>query len=174
VAHEGAVGIMPFALVRPVYDPKVRGLCALPYEGHAKGCPNWKKHERCPPAAPLLVDCFNLAKPTWAIWYDFAFGEHVERMRVKHPDWSERQLRCCLYWQGTARKMLEVEIRKFWALQPTAMVVRCPEAMGLSVTATMAQVGVALEWPPATRTVHVALAGFGRPECFGLKMEEQP
>jgi hypothetical protein len=38
-------------------------------------------------------------------------------------------------------------------------VTACPEAMGVVVTETMANVGIKLEWPPKTVTYQVALAG---------------
>jgi hypothetical protein len=78
-------------------------------------------------------------------------------MRDRHPDWS-RQVECCLYWQGTARKQLESEIQLFYTQHPHFLATRCPEAMGVNITATMAGIGVELEWPPVTRTYQVALA----------------
>jgi len=79
-------------------------------------------------------------------------------MREKHPEWSERQLACCLYWQAGARKQLESEIQKFYREHPGLWLVRCPEAMGVDVTGTMRLVGVELEWPPRERALQVALA----------------
>jgi hypothetical protein len=37
--------------------------------------------------------------------------------------------------------------------------VTCPEACGVDVTATMASIGVALEWPPVSTAYQVALVG---------------
>jgi hypothetical protein len=95
------------------------------------------------------------------IWNKFPFGEHVARMRERHPDWSERQLACCLYWQGTARKQLEAEIEKFRRVRCTS-VFRIPEAHGVNVTATMERVGVYLEWPPKRWAYQVAIAIGGK------------
>jgi hypothetical protein len=39
---------------------------------------------------------------------------------------------------------------------------RCPEALGLNVTATMRMIGIDLEWPPREFTYQVALAGAKR------------
>ena len=85
--------------VNPVIDYTVRALCVEPYEAHPKGCPNVGKCDRCPPEAPLFDRFFDTSKPIYAIVNEFDLGSHVERLRVKHPDWSERQLRCVLYWQ---------------------------------------------------------------------------
>jgi len=150
---------MPYRLVQPVLDPKVRSLCARPYEGHAKGCPNLGQRDTCPPRAQLLPELLDLTQPVFAVWNAFPFGDHVEAMRGAHPDWSERQLRCCLYWQGTARSVLRDEVEAFLREHPGLHVLTCPEACGVDVTETMRSVGVELQWPPLTLAYHVALAG---------------
>lgn len=150
---------MSFARVEPILCDEVRGLCRRPYPNHPRGCPNWGKRGSCPPKAKRFKDVFELGE-VFAIWTTFPFGEHVERMRQKHPDWSERQLACCLYWQGTARKNLNAEIKRFLIGNPIMVVTRCPEAMGVDVTKTML-LGACerLEWPPRTVTYQVAMAG---------------
>ncbi len=152
---------MPHARVIPVLEPSVRGMCRLPYEGHPKGCPNFGVAERCPPKVVHLDEAYDLGAPFYAVWSAFPLGEHVAAMRAKHPDWSERQLRCVLYWQGTARKRLKAEIAKFRGEHPEIdwLVETTPEAMGMHVGKTMVQVGVVLPWPPAELAYHVALAG---------------
>jgi len=152
---------MPSVLVVPVVDERVCGLCCKPYEGHPRGCPNFGKASRCPPAAPHLYQVFDKAGPFYAIYSAFPLGEHVARMRSAHPDWSDRQLRCVLYWQGTARKRLRSEVAAFRAEHPERewLVEETPEAMGLQVFDTMAKAGVPLPWPPVDLAYHVALAG---------------
>ncbi len=157
---------MPVIQVAPVLDPKMRAMCVRPYEGHPKGCSNFNKKEGCPGKVPLCEQVFDLTQPTYFIYSGFDLGAHVERMKVAHPDWSQRQLVCCLYWQGTARKALTAEIAAFYkvldpGLSPHRPVVnRCPEALGVNVTETMKQAGVILQWPPMTKTIHVAMAGW--------------
>ncbi len=149
---------MPFTqLPSVVLDASVRGVCRRPYAGHPKGCPNFGKRAACPPEAPRFEDRFDLAE-VWAIWNAFDFGSHCARMRERHPEWSQRQVECCLYWQGTARKQLEAEIGQFNWEHPPFSVTRCPEAMGVNITASMRLVGVELEWPPQTVAIQVALA----------------
>lgn len=149
---------MSWSLIVPVVQPDVRELCVRPYPGHRHGCPNHGRRATCPPRALMIGDLLDLRRPVWVIWNDFAFGAHVERMRRKHPERSERQLACCLYWQGSARKQLEAEIARFLE-RGSAVIVRCPEACGVNVTATMRKVGVELEWPPRKIARQVALAG---------------
>jgi len=177
---------MPYQLVIPVIDSSVRGLCYRPYPGHKYGCPNHGKRPSCPPQAPLLGDVLDLDKPIWAVWTMFDLASHVEKMRAKHPNWTERQCRNCLYWQSGSRKKLkeEVRVRQYltyledairlapkhlvhqppppgpYPQTPRTIVIYCPEAMGVNVTATMASVRVILEWPPVNVTYQVALVGY--------------
>ena len=143
----------------PVIDHSVRGLCWRPYEGHPHGCPNYKKCDRCPPRAALLQNAFDLNDRMFVVYNAFDIASHVMKMSQRHPKWSDRQLRCCLYWQPTARKALRREINIFLSIHPGLYIVETPEAMGLNVTATMASVGIHLEWPPVNVTYQVALAG---------------
>jgi predicted metal-binding protein len=145
--------------VFPVIDPRVRRLCIEPYPGHIKGCPNFGKKKGCPPQASMYQDLYDLSKPVYAIVNVYDFKAHVDRMRTAHPDWSDRQLGCCLYWQGTARKQLMLMINDFLRDHKGYSVETCPEAMGLNVTQTLRNAGFELEWPPVNIACQVALAG---------------
>lgn len=154
---------MTFVNVFPVIKPSVRELCQRPYQDHPRGCPNYGKRRSCPPATPLLGEALDLEEPVYAVYNAFDLAGHVARMRERHPGWSLRQARCCLYWQGTARKQLRLKVEAFrrqvergglpWRL------VNAPEAYGVDVTATMASIGIHLEWPPETVAYQVALIG---------------
>lgn len=144
-----------------ILDKRVRGLCAKPYPLHPKGCPNFGKRETCPPQARLYQDVYDLSAPVYAVVNEFDLGGHVGRMREAHPDWSDRQCRCVLYWQGGARKALKQRIAE--ALRdPRCAGYRaetCPEAMGVNVTETLRRAGIELEWPPVRTARQVALIG---------------
>ena len=151
-----------------VVDRNVRGLCQQPYPGHPRGCPNYGKRPTCPPAAPWIGDFLRLDLPHWLVWTRFDLAAHVQRMRDRHPAWSERQLRCCLYWQAAQRKLLK------GAVALVTGVTRldgyryvhslCPEGMGVNVTASMERVGIVLEWPPERTAYQVAVVGYGKRE----------
>lgn len=148
-----------------VYEPSVRELCTRPYLNHPRGCPNWGKRATCPPRCQLLPKVFDLAEPTFVIWNAFDLAAHASRMRKRHPEWSDRQVYCCLYWQPTARKQLREVVRGFivWDRhRPPRIVLYCPEAMGVNVTATMQAIGIDLEWPPRKFAYQVAIAGTRR------------
>jgi len=154
---------MPFVVVKPVIDYSVRSLCFKPYPGHKKGCPNYNKCTRCPPQSKLIKDIFNLDEPVYLIYNKFSLWEHVDRMRTQNPSWSDRQLYCCLYWQGKARKQLREQIRVFkksiGSTVDDYIVLDTPEATGVNVTDTMLSIDIKLEWPPRNFAYQVALAG---------------
>ena len=151
-----------WSTVQVVVDKGVRALCVKAYAGHAKGCPNFNEKPGCPPQAPMIEDVLDLSQPVFAIWNFFDMAGHVAKMKAKHPDWSDRQLRCCLYWQAGARKKLKETIRAFLREQGRLKVVGCPEACGVNVTETMKSAGIILEWPPVSIAYQVVLAGCPR------------
>ena len=145
--------------VVPVLSSLPRGLCLHPYPGHTKGCPNWNRRPTCPPKAPLLDTVLDLGKPVHCIYNRFDLGSHVTRMKAKHPDWSDRQARCCLYWQRKARSELRQSVEDFLENHQGCIALYVPEACGVDVTATMASIGIQLQWPPISVAYQVALAG---------------
>lgn len=150
---------MPWAVVKPVIDYKMRVLCRKAYPNHPHGCPNWGKKEGCPPSCKPIDKLLDFDKPVWAVWSKFNIHDHVERMRSLHPEWTDRQLNCCLYWQPKARQVLKREVTTFLSQHIGIKTVTCPEASGVVLTPTMAQVGIELEWPPKNWTYQIILAG---------------
>lgn len=158
--EESGSSWMNASVVVPVIDVNVRQLCRFPYPGHPKGCPNFGKSSTCPPRAALIHELLDLNADVFVVWNRFDFGAHVERMKKRHPEWSDRQAACCLYWQGTARKELNGHIRKVLRRERKRLVVvRRPEACGVDVTSTVAEIGIKLEWPPVRWAYQVALLG---------------
>jgi predicted metal-binding protein len=150
---------MSVVLVEPEIDHSVRGLCVKPYYNHPKGCPNFNKRPSCPPQAPLLDKILNLSKPIHIAYNRFDLAQHVRIMKSKHSTWSQRQLECCLYWQGKARKQLRLKVEAFLENNGNGAVLYCPEACGVDITKTMRSIGIKLEWPPKIYTYQVALIG---------------
>lgn len=145
-----------------VIDSSVRNLCGNPYPNHPKGCPNKGKKPTCPPRSPFLEDVYDLRTGLIFVWIEFNIGVHIARMARKHPNWSQRQKECCLYWQGTANRMLKdavVEVECKFVYPSKWKTSFCPEAMGVNVTATMKNLGVELEWPPQEIVRKVAIIG---------------
>jgi len=142
------------------FNPVVKELCKRPYYNHPHGCPNHGVRPTCPPRNETIWGFLDESKPTWVIYNRFDFGSHVERMRTKHPEWSQRQAECCLYWQGTARKQLREITKRFVSQsESNTMVITTPEALGVNLTSTMKKIGVYLEWPPKKWAFQIVVAG---------------
>ena len=155
---------MSIVYVKPVIELSMRQICKKPYFNHKHGCPNYGKRPTCPPFAPLVYDFFDMSKPILAVWVALDLELHREKIRIKHKDWSKRQLDCCLYWQGTLLKRLRRDVeynlhRHLFNNAEHLIVTYVPEAMGVNVTATMMEVGVVLEWPPEKTVIKVAFIG---------------
>jgi len=148
-----------YSKVLLVVDKKIPSLCVRPYYNHPKGCINFNKKEGCPPQAKMIGDLINLDKPTYVIYNVFDIGTHAQNLKKKHPDWSDRQLYCCLYWQPKARQQLKAQIKDFFQVIKDCVIIKCPEASGVTLTATMKQIGINLEWPPRKYAYQIVVAG---------------
>ena len=138
-----------------------RSMCTLSYTAHKKGCPNYNKRKDCPPNVKMLDDYFDLYKPIYFILYRFPLYQHIEKMRIKHPNWTKRQLENCLYWQGAARKELRENVKRFFEeyTDQEYVVNYTPEAMGTNVSKTILQYGIKIDWSLSNYVYKIALAG---------------
>lgn len=137
---------------------EIQKLCTNPYYKHPKGCPNYGKKEGCPPKAKLADEILDLKKPVYVIYTEFDIDKHAEDLRKKHPDWSERQIYCCLYWQPKARKIQREEERK--AIEKLGIEKIASEANGINLDSLMKEIGITLEWPPKKTTRLISIGGY--------------
>ena len=79
--------IREFDATKLPYDPLIRALCATPYYGHSKGCPNRGYKEGCPPL-PLIDNIYDLEKEFYVIYTSFSVGDFAQRMKERFPDWK--------------------------------------------------------------------------------------
>lgn len=147
-----------------VIDYSMRNLCYRPYPNHPKGCPNYGKRPICPPRCPKLEDIYIVSDGFTIVYVSMDFAAHRRKMKSKHPEWTQRQIDCCLYWQGSLNKKLKEEVFQLMRHKiPSGYKASfCPEAMGVNVTATMKNLGIELEWPPETIVYKVAIIGVRR------------
>lgn len=135
-----------------VIERKFQGICKKPFYGHPKGCPNYGKKEGCPPGLPLIDEVFDFSERLYLIYTEFEVGEHAERMRVGHPEWSEhpRQWYNPRRWQPTARKNHRADIVDFLDSHEGHSVNKTPEAHGIHISELMKLAGIELRWgwPP--------------------------
>ena len=147
-----------------IHNQQIPNLCTLPYPNHPKGCP--KNVKDCN-NGKYITDVLNLEKPMWLVYSEFDLQAHAEKMKFKHPNWTERQCRNLLYWQGNNRKRLKERVdtvvlvnnlkdRKLKLLFNTT----CPEALGVNIFITAKLSGLNLDPMKDLKIVHhIALLG---------------
>ena len=138
---------------------RAREWCKLPYPGHRYGCPNYDRKEVCPPQAPLIEDFFNLNKPLLLIAIKFDLANHIRRMRVLHPKWTDRQARCVLYWQSGVNNDLKIAALQLCNKRPELTYTLLPEAMGVNVLTTALDAGIPVKIKPIDIVYKIALLG---------------
>ena len=131
--------------------------CKLPYPRHPSGCPNFGKREDCPPKASKFWALIKA--PYFLVGICFNLHQHIEKMRENHPDWSEAQLKCLLYWQNTVNKRLRQLGLKVASQIPNSMILFKPEANGVDVFKTAENVGIYLERNPQFFVWKIAIIG---------------
>lgn len=122
--------------------------CKLPYPNHPKGCPNFGKRGGCPPDAPLWQSLVE--SPYLLVYQRFDLEAQENRMLKKHPNWSTRQARCCLYWQKSVTSSVIAEAQKFVLLDylfgsKSLYIIKNPEGAGVDLFRTCRLVGIELE-----------------------------
>ena len=143
-----------------VITPRARDWCKLPYPGHPNGCPNNGQRPCCPPTAPMVDAFIDLEQPHWFVIERFNLKDHKERMLFTHTDWSDRQAKCVLYWQGTVKKRLREKTETFIQTHPGAVYTLLPEAMGVNVIVTARRLGIPIEIKPENFVHKISLVGY--------------
>ena len=148
-------------LNKVIYNIKARGeWCRLPYPGHKEGCPNTDKCiERRQDFHIIELQTQN--KIDWyAVLEKFSLKKHAEKMKTKHPDWTEKQCRNLLYWQGGVRKRLIKKTFDFANKDTnTVIILDIPEASGVDVFKTMELHGIKLQRKKPSRIIKVMMVG---------------
>lgn len=140
---------------------KCREFCKIPYHGHKNGCPNFNINLNCPPKVNIVENLFDMNKDLYFIVEEFDLKNHMENMYIKHPQWTEIQLKNLLYWQGGVRKRLKIKTEKFIAETNKNMIYTLlPEAMGVMVIDTALKLGIPIEKSPKNKIFKIALVGF--------------
>lgn len=107
----------------------------------------------------MVADFFDLNEPHWFIIEAFDLKTQAKRMKELHPDWSERQCRSLLYWQGTVRKRLRESVKEFIKKDRNLIMTLIPEAMGLNVIETAKNIGIPIQTRPRDTIFKIALVG---------------
>lgn len=154
---------LPFGIIEAVKiitSRKTGEWCQYSYPNHPKGCPKYGR-KGCPPDAPFITEVMDLRRPVYIAFSEFNLVAHVEKMRTKLPRWSDRQLRCVLYWQETSRNQMRQRARIAQVYHGGGIVLTCPEAHGVNVYATCFCSGLKIQKIRYLTTCrHIALIGF--------------
>lgn len=142
-------------------DLRAREWCKLPYYNHPKGCPNFNSKETCPPTVGLVYDIFDFDKNLWFVIEQFDLKAHKIKMKNSHPDWSNKQCGCVLYWQGSVKKRLNERVKQFIFMGNGNISTDCPEAMGVNVFKTFRKLGLRMKRNPDVVN-KVALIGYSK------------
>ena len=149
-----------------VHAPRVRDWCKLPYPNHPHGCPNYGTNEHrlvdgCPPYSCYVTKKFNLNRPLYMVFSEFDLQAYVHRKKLQHPDRTDRQIRCVLYWQGTSKKQLRERVSYAISVLKTDAFSFAPESLGVNVYTTCLRSGLKLELIRKLKTCrHIALLGW--------------
>ncbi len=139
-----------------IINHDARKWCALPYPDHPKGCPNYNKKAICPPQVSYIEEWLAGTGELRFVCVSFNLKEHADRMLRLHPNWSQRQARCLLYWQPRVNKEL-ISLVSTFVHENGLKITYCPEAMGVDVIKTAQSVGIPIEAPPTDIVHKIAL-----------------
>jgi len=153
-----------------VFDPKVRTRCTLPYENHPQGCPNWDTCALCPPKSPYRVDILQKYTTFALVYVIFDLKTYLQEQRIKRPQASEKQLKCCLYWQNSLKK----ELKKTLNMIEYDLLLGCGsgffsrsmESAGINVYQTLENNKIEYEIHPKTKIILCCLI------CLNRKVKE--
>jgi len=132
-----------------VIDERARNgfWCTLPYPNHRNGCPNYGKKQGCPPYAKKFYDIVK--DPFFLVIQEFDIKTHVQKMKKKHPKWTDRQCRNLLYWQKrVVKKLKETSYKLANEMGEEYVVLEVPEANGVDVFKTCSNLDIILERNP--------------------------
>ncbi|MFW9854605.1 MAG: hypothetical protein ACFFFG_06075 [Candidatus Thorarchaeota archaeon] len=90
---------------------------------------------------------------------EFNLKAHRDKMKEKHPNWTEKQCRNVLYWQGGVRSRLKKKCIQFCQNTPRIFTL-LPEAMGVHVIRSVKKVDIPIKARPKDRVVKIALVGY--------------
>ena len=100
----------------------------------------------CPPQAPMFYELIE--PPYYLVIREFNLEAQEKRMKDRHPEWSRRQARCCLYWQRGFMKRIMQEARQFLWQFPEGRILERPEANCVNLFSTCRIHGIKLEPNP--------------------------
>lgn len=148
-----------------VFKENIGQWCQLPYSEHKKGCPNYGKGLLCPPKSPFYRDIVKNWQCFSVVYAVIDLKGYKDEMRISHPNWSEKQLSCVLYWQRRVKVKLRSEVDKICNIG-NDLVLGCGsgfgdcysmESVGINVIQTLKNNNIEIDVKPINRVVLVSL-----------------
>jgi predicted metal-binding protein len=113
------------------YKENIGEWCKKPYPGHKHGCPNYGKKELCPPFSKFMKDNIEKYHYFYLIYAEFDFRGYKDEMSILLPDWTEKQLGCCLYWQTQLKNKFYTYVKEF--ITSTDLLLGCGSGFGKNI-----------------------------------------
>lgn len=90
-----------------IWYSEIEDLCYRSYPRHPKGCPNIDKCEwlNIPTFGTILE--YGRYTHFYLIYAKFDFKQYKKLREKEHPNWTENQIKCVLYWQKSVIRLLK-------------------------------------------------------------------
>lgn len=158
-----------------VIDERAMGeWCQKPYGKQENGCPNYNdpEHSECPPFdepnGGIISSFINLNKEHWFWVIEFDIGGYDRKNKELHPDWSDKQRRNSIRWQGHLTKRLRIACETFMPNQGLVFTFK-PEGRGVHVIKSAQNIGIPIKARHKDTIFKIALIGHPTIEKKDLK-----
>lgn len=142
-----------------IWHPHVKTWCGSGYNGK-KGCPNIGRSKYCPPNDKNIDEIIDINEEVYVFGLSFNLKFHANKLREKHPKWTQKQCYNIIYWQPKEKKRFKVLINQFKKAHPKLVVDALPEGHGVNITRMMKDAHIPLSWDyPLDIVWRIAIAG---------------
>ncbi len=149
-----------------IHYPEIKDLCYRSYPNHSKGCPNIDKcyHLNIPNFEILLE--YGKFNHFYLVYAKFDFKKYKELRKSEHPNWTENQVKCVLYWQNSVKKQLIDYINVINFINKKAYILGCGSGMKFKKLPNYQKRVASME--------HVCINVFSTMKLNGIKLEIIP
>ena len=132
---------------------EVHKMCTQEYYKHKRGCPNFGRHEGCPPGLKHITEIVDISTLHFFL-VQFDFEEYIRQKMERSPGKTNRDYANQRHWQSHLRSQLvrrweEVEQYNYPQYQlhkERSSYCQNPEGHGINVVATLEKYGFEVGW----------------------------
>ena len=112
--------------------PEIEDLCYRSYPNHKKGCPNIDKcyHLNIPNFE--IISEYGKYNHFYLIYAKFDFKQYKKLRKKEHSNWSEKQVKCVLYWQKSVKKLLSEFINLLILTKQNNYILGCGSGLNIN------------------------------------------